>query len=176
MLMREAGISQDALEEALATLGFSGRDCELVFSRPGVPPGHARFINAAAKVCAEVFDRRAATYDDNSKIILKAMISRGENDGDPKSLLEAAQALHVEWQQTARAFGAVEATDAPDAALWAEFVQHTETLAAHHGARAAALESGAPEKLATAFRPTPVLPITPNALGLGQTDCRTLTF
>lgn len=176
LLKRGAGTGTRALEEALAALGFLGRDCELVFSSPGVPPDEAGLIKAAARICAEAVDRRAATYAHDFRIIIPAVVARGEVDGDRTPLLSAAQALHSEWQQTAAAFRTIDAAAVPDAALWGEFLRHIEAMAEVYGARVAALESGDPEQLATAFRPTPIIAVTPAMLGLNQTDCRTLTF
>ncbi|MFD2649363.1 hypothetical protein ACFSX5_16375 [Devosia albogilva] len=176
LLKRDAGPDTRALEESLAALGLLGRDCELVFSSPGVPPAQAGFINAAARICAEAVHRRAATYADALRIIIPAVVAGGEVDGDRTPLLTAAQALHAEWQQTAEDFGTIDAEAVPDAALWGEFLQHIEAMAEAYAARVAALDSGDPEQLAAAFRPTPIIAVTPEMLGLNQTDCRTLTF
>ncbi len=176
LLKRDAGPDTRALEETLAELGFLGRDCELVFSSPGVPSAQAGFINAAARICAEAVDRRSATYVDDLRTIIPAIVTGGEVDGDRTPLLTAAQALHAEWQQTAEDFETIDAAAVPDAALWGEFLRHIDAMAEVYAARVAALESGDPGQLATAFRPTPIFAVTPEMLGLNQTDCRTLTF
>ncbi len=176
LLKRNAGTDTRALEEALAALGFLGRDCELVFWSPGVPSAQAGFIKAAARICAEAVDRRAPTYVEDFRIIIPAIVAGGEIDGDRTPLLTAAQALHAEWQQTAEDFGTIDAAAVPDAALWGEFLRHIDAMAEVYAARVAALESGDPEQLASAFRPTPTPSVTPDMLGLNQTDCRTLTF
>ncbi len=108
--------------------------------------------------------------------MIPAVVAGGEIDGDRTPLMTAAQALHSEWQQTAAAFRTIDAAAVPDAALWGEFLRHIDAMAEVYGARVAALESGDLEQLATAFRPTPIIAVTPAMLGLNQTDCRTLTF
>ncbi|WP_108397503.1 hypothetical protein [Devosia submarina] len=175
-LKRDAATDPQVLEQALFALGFLGRDCELVFSSPGVPPVRAEFINAAARVCAQILDRRAARYLDDTTIIMRSALARGEVDGDRAPLLAAAKALHAEWQQTAEAFRTIDTAAVPDAALWREFLRQLTAIAEGHAARVAALESGDAEQLASAFRPTPLLNVTPEDLGLYQTDCRTVTF
>lgn len=175
-LMRDQGTGTDALEQALAALGFLGRDCEMIFSSPGVPSAQAEFINAGARICAEAVDRRAARYVDDFKTMIPAMLAKGEVEGDRTALVSAAQALHAEWQQTAEAFRTIDASAAPDAQLWGKFLNHVDAIGEVYASRAAALESGSAEQLATAFRPLPTPAVTPEMLGLNQTDCRTLTF
>lgn len=175
-LKRVAATDPQVLEQALFALGFLGRDCELVFLSPGVPPARAEFINAAARVCAQILDRRAARYLDNAKIIMRGVLARGEVAGDRAPLLAAAKALHAEWQQTAEAFRTIDTAAVPDASLWREFLRELNAIAEVHAARVAALESGEAEQLASAFRPTPSLNVTPEDLGLNQTDCRTVAF
>lgn len=175
-LMRDQGTGKRALEHALGTLGFLGRDCEMIFSSPGVPSAQAEFINAAARICAEAVDRRSARYMDDFKTMIPAMLAGGEVDGDRTALMSAAQALHAEWQQTAEAFRTIDASAVPDAALWREFLHHLDAIGEVYASRAVALESGSAEQLANAFRPLPTPAVTPEMLGLNETDCRTLTF
>lgn len=163
--------------DALKELGLTGRDCEMLAVDQGPLADATQFTRDAATACAVIVDRRRGSkfleHVDVSRVLALRAAQNAEitpNSADQ----EALEALHDEWQQTARDFAKIDAPGAPDPDAWSSAQQLANDRAQRYGQRLTALKSGDADKINRAFAPDAggVPPFDWVSLGLVLRDCR----
>ncbi|HWL44839.1 MAG TPA: hypothetical protein VNQ73_17990 [Ilumatobacter sp.] len=170
----------EAVGSALEALALVNRDCASVFREFGPAEGFEDFVTRAAGACTLVVERRLTNgYDDDADAALDTFAT--VLDGAPveatPELIETLERLATEWHTTHGQFAALDPEMSPAPTEWQRTIDYATQRATLFEARAAAVSSGDPAKIETAFTLDPSL--EPGlgdlaALGLAGRDCRAI--
>lgn len=125
-----AALPPEALDEALIALGLVGRDCEVVWN-PDVGAAGDEWTVAAAAACRAIVDRRAGNdFTEQTMIMIEQGLVPALESGELRSspdLVDAVDAVLVEWRATGDDLRAVGGDAAPDSAeAWALAIEYAD--------------------------------------------------
>lgn len=139
----------------------------------------AEFTNRAAKLCADIVDRRAANpeYKADRSAILDALAATLRKEAPAAETTRSLGRVADEFERTADELTRIEPADPELAAAWKQVGEAMRHDAQTYRDRNAAFGSGDPAAVNAAFtthRPTADLKEPLTTLGLVDRDCRLL--
>jgi len=176
----EFGPPAARVSEAMERLGFAGRDCELVAQDVDIPEDRADFVSRAAAACSDIVARQSRQdHEGNRDIALAALLDahRGALDLPDPELDAALSAIEAEWRLSLAQLSDIPADLAPEDETWTGFLQAFRQMAEIQQSRLLVLRSADADPSAAykAIR-SPVIDVDLAALGLENTDCRSIRF
>jgi len=176
----EFGPTTELVNDAMQRLGFAGRDCQLIAQDVDIPEDRRNFVRKAAAVCTEIVVRRfEQDHEGNRDIVLAALVDahRGALDLPRPELDAALKAAEAEWQMSFQQLSDIPAQLAPDGESWTRFLRLFQQMAEVQRSRLLVLHS-ADEDPSAAYKAvrSPIMDVELSALGLENTDCRSIHF
>lgn len=176
----EFGPTTALVNEAMQRLGFAGRDCQLIAQDVDIPDDRRIFVRKAAAACTEIVVRRSEQdHEGNRDIVLAGLVDahRGALELPRPELDAALTAAEAEWQTSFQQLSDIPAQLAPDGESWTRFLQLFRQMAEVQRSRLLVLHSAAEDPSAAykAVR-SPIMDVELSALGLENTDCRSIHF
>lgn len=176
----EFGPTTELVNDAMQRLGFAGRDCQLIAQDVDIPEDRRTFVRKAAAACTEIVVRRSEQdHEGNRDIVLAALVDahRGALDLPRPELDAALKAAQAEWQMSFQQLSDIPAQLAPDGESWTRFLRLFQQMAEVQRSRLLVLHS-ADEDPSAAYKAvrSPIMDVELSALGLENTDCRSIHF
>lgn len=176
----EFGPPAALVSEAMERLGFAGRDCELVAQDVDIPEDRRIFVQKTAAACTAIVTRRSRQDHERSRDIAVAAFvdaHRGALDLPRPELDAALSAMEAEWQISFEQLSEIPVELVPDRESWARFLQLFQQMAEVQQSRLLVLRV-TDEDPSPAYKAvqTPIMDVDLSALGLENTDCRSIHF
>lgn len=176
----EFGPPAGLVSEAMGRLGFAGRDCELVARDVDIPEDRRIFVQKTAAACTAIVTRRSRQDHERSRDIAMAAFvdaHRGTLDLPRPELDAALSAMETEWRVSFEELSEIPAEPVPDRESWDRFLQLLQHMAEVQQSRLLVLRR-ANEDPSAAYKAvqTPIMDVDLSALGLENTDCRSIRF
>lgn len=176
----EFGPPVRVVDDAMERLGFAGRDCELIAQDVEIPEDRADFVSRAAAVCSDIVARQSRQdHEGNRDIALAALLDAHHGTLVlPAPELDAAlSAIEAEWRLSLAQLSDIPADLAPEDETWTGFLQAFRQMAEIQQSRLLVLRAADADPSAAykAIR-SPVIDVDLAALGLENTDCRSIRF